>query len=213
MDAELHYDAGYFHDRQAIHEFGGWANLGKFERHIKSTDTVLDFGCSGGYLLDHVQCARKIGVELNPVPRAVAESKGHRVYERTASVPDESVDVVISNHVLEHTKSPLAELEALRSKLVSGGKIVLAVPCEGSALQFKPNDSDFHLYTWSPLNLGNLLTAAGFTVHESRRYVHRWPPGVRRYGRQLGRPAFDLLCGLYALTQPSRSQVLAVAVK
>lgn len=213
MDAELHYDARYFNDRQAIHEFGGWANLGKFERYIQPSHTVLDFGCSAGYLLDHIQCARKLGVELNPIPRAEAARKGHEVYERTASVPDESVDVVVSNHVLEHTKYPLAELETLHAKLKHGGKIVLAVPCEGRSLKFKPNDTDFHLYTWSPLNLGNLLTAAGFTVEESREYVHRWPPGVRRFGRQIGRPAFDLLCGLYARTQPSRSQVLAVAVK
>ena len=213
MDAELHYDADYFRGHQPIHEFGGWANLGKFERHIRPGDTVLDFGCSAGYLLDNIRCARKLGIELNPIPRAIAASKGHEVFERTASVPDESVDVVISNHVLEHTKNPLGELEALRSKLKPGGKIVLAVPCEGSSLQFKPRDKDFHLYTWSPLNLGNLLTAAGFTVEESRRYTHRWPPGVRRVGRQLGRPAFDLLCGLYALTQPARQQVLAVAVK
>lgn len=213
MDAELHYNADYFRGHQAIHEFGGWANLAKFEPHIRPEDTVLDFGCSAGYLLDNIRCSRKLGIELNPIPRGLAIAKGYEVYERTASVPDESVDVVISNHVLEHTKNPLGELELLHSKLKCGGKIVLAVPCEGSGLEFKPNDKDFHLYTWSPLNLGNLLTAAGFQVQQSRRYMHRWPPGVRRFGRQIGRPAFDFLCGLYALARPTHSQVLAVATK
>lgn len=42
------YDKKYFDWQKTIGEFGGKANLFKFEDNIKNTDTVLDFGCGGG---------------------------------------------------------------------------------------------------------------------------------------------------------------------
>jgi SAM-dependent methyltransferase len=214
MDAEQHYDQAYFDHHRSTFEFGGWANVPKFQPFIKPRDTVLDFGCSGGYLLEHIVCDRRLGVELNPVPRAIAAAKGIEVFERTASLPDECADVIISNHVLEHTKNPLMELAQLRTKLKPGGQLVLVVPCEGAGTRYRPNDKDFHLFTWSPLNLGNLLTAADFKVLESREYVHKWPPRIHQPIAQLfGRPGFDLACRLYARLRPTLSQVRAVAAK
>jgi SAM-dependent methyltransferase len=214
MNAESHYDEHYFVSRERDFQFGGWANLPKFAGFIRDTHTVLDFGCSGGYLLEHIRCARKIGVELNSVPRAIAGQKGIEVHERLTTVAPESVDVAISNHVLEHTINPLAELRAIRQKLKPGGKLVIVVPSEGPRVRYKPGDSDFHLFTWSPMNLGNLLTAAGYKVIESKAYRHKWPPRIHRLLAKLGgRLGFDLACRLYAYIAPGMLQVRAIAQK
>jgi len=64
-DIMNHYDSKYFKYQKIIGEFGGKANIFKFEKYIKNTDNVVDFGCGGGYLLKNLQCKQKIGVEIN----------------------------------------------------------------------------------------------------------------------------------------------------
>lgn len=46
-----HYDAEYFNWQKNIGAFGGWANSFKFKNSISKSDTVIDFGCGGGFLL------------------------------------------------------------------------------------------------------------------------------------------------------------------
>ena len=46
-----HYDANYLDWQKSIGEFGGKANAFKFKKSIKESSTVIDFGCSGGFLL------------------------------------------------------------------------------------------------------------------------------------------------------------------
>jgi 2-polyprenyl-3-methyl-5-hydroxy-6-metoxy-1,4-benzoquinol methylase len=45
------YGKEYFDRQSSIGEFSGWADLTKFNQYICKEDDVLDFGCSGGYLL------------------------------------------------------------------------------------------------------------------------------------------------------------------
>lgn len=42
------YNQTYFDYHNKIGEFSGWANYTKFEKYIKPTDRVVDFGCGGG---------------------------------------------------------------------------------------------------------------------------------------------------------------------
>ena len=45
------------------------------------------------------------------------------------------------------------------------------------------------LYSWSPMNLGNLLTEAGYEVLETGVNIHKWPPGyltIRKTPRMVG---------------------------
>ena len=70
MKTENYYNEDYFNDYQKkIGEFGGKANLFKFEEHIKNTDNVLDFGCGGGFLLSNLDCKYKAGIEINSIAR------------------------------------------------------------------------------------------------------------------------------------------------
>ncbi len=51
------YEEHYFNDfKKEIGEFGGRANKFMFEKHVLPSDTVLDFGCGGGFLLSNLNC-------------------------------------------------------------------------------------------------------------------------------------------------------------
>jgi SAM-dependent methyltransferase len=208
-----HYDDKYFDWQASIGEFGGWANQTKFSGYIPAGATVLDFGCGGGFLLKRITCAKRVGVEVNAAAAGTARANGIEVYHSPAEVPDDSVDVIISNNALEHTLRPLDELKALHPKLKAGGKIIFVVPCESVSYGYKPGDINHHLYSWSPMCLGNLFTEAGFSVIESRPYIHKWPPKYRLIARLGGRGLFELACRLFGRIERSWYQVRVVAKK
>lgn len=209
-DVATHYGTSYFDFQRPVGEFGGWANETKFTAYIRPEHDVLDFGCGGGFLLKRLNCRSRYGIEINPNARLVAESNGISVVEQIDLIANDSVDVIISNHCLEHVPNPLAALIELRPKLRRGGLAVFVVPCESISTRYRPQDMDQHLYTWSPLNLGNLFAAAGFEVLECRRYAHKWPPVYRHIAR-LGRFCFDLAACVWDRIDGRIFQVRVVA--
>lgn len=208
--ASAHYDEDYFAWQREVGAFGGWADLSKFEPFVKPSDHVLDFGCGGGYLLRALPGSQKIGIEINEVARSEAQSQGSDVRGGTDEVEDEWADVIVSNHALEHCPNPLGELQALLPKLRHGGTIVFVVPCESVHRAYDPESPDYHLFTWAPINLGNLFTEAGFQVVEAKGLIKRWPP-FHRHVAKLGRPIFDLASTIYGRLRPSLSEVRVVA--
>ncbi len=204
------YDEEYFEWQRRIGRFGGTANAFKFRPYVGPADIVLDFGCGGGYLLAGLNCAQRIGVEINDAARREAERLGITVYKDIGDVPDESVTVIISNHALEHVECPLYTLRALLPKLKPGGKAVFVVPHQGPHEPYTPGDPNQHLYTWNPLTLGNLFAAAGYVEITVDLIRHRWPPGYERWYRLLGQRGFDVLCRLYAVLS-GNYQLRAVA--
>ncbi len=193
----------------------GAINARKFAAYIKPDDVVLDFGCGSGALLYHLACRRRIGVEVNPSARDEAGKLGLEIYETLAPVDDNSVNLVISNHVLEHVLSPFETLCELRQKLAQRGKIVLCLPINDwrTEQSFDPNDINHHLYTWTPLLLGNLLGEAGYKLDRVWIYTHAWPP---RYWQVLDRilptKLFDMLCFITSV-RLRRRQIMAIATK
>jgi SAM-dependent methyltransferase len=213
MEGAMHYDAKYFEWQRRIGEFGGWANSSKFQRFIQPEDSVLDFGCGGGYLLKALTCQRRSGVEPNESAAAVARANGIEVFNRAADVTTESVDVIISNHALEHTNRPFDELSALADALRPGGKLVFVVPCESARVSYEPGDINQHLYSWSPMSAGNLVTAAGLEVTMAALHRHSWPPLYETIAAITGRGGFDLACRVWARIDRRLSQVQVVAIK
>ena len=94
-----------------------------------------------------------------------------------------------------------------------GGKVVFIVPCESISYSYQPGDMNHHLYSWSPMCLGNLFTEAGFSVLECKPYIHKWPPGYRWIARIAGRPLFDLACRIYGRLKRSWFQVRVIAIR
>ncbi|MDR2929038.1 MAG: class I SAM-dependent methyltransferase [Cytophagaceae bacterium] len=124
--SETHYNKEYFSWQKSIGEFGGWANKHKFLNYISKDDVVMDFGCGGGFLLKNIICRKKIGVEINSSAAETARQNGLEVYSIVDDVPDEIVDIIISNNALEHTRYPLHELKKLYKKLKPGEGLFLS---------------------------------------------------------------------------------------
>lgn len=207
------YAENYFNWQKSIGEFGGWANKKKFAEFISCNDEVLDFGCGGGYLLKNIECKKRIGVEINSTAAETARENGLEVYNFVDDVPDNYVDIIISNNALEHTHYPLDELKKLYKKLRNNGKIVFVVPCENITYKYRPNDINQHLYSWSPMCIGNLFTLAGFSVIESKPYIHKWPKNYMKIAKFFGWGIFDLICRIYGQIKREWFQVKIIAEK
>jgi len=207
-----HYDKRYFDWQASIGEFGGWANQSKFAEYIVPSESrVLDFGCGGGFLLRRLECKKRVGVEVNSSAAEVAKQNGVEVFGSAEDVPDEYVDVIISNNALEHTLQPFEELKTLHRKLRVGGRIIFVVPCESISYGYRPNDVNHHLYSWSPMCIGNLFMEAGFSVIESKPYIHKWPPKAELVARVGGRRLFEIACRVYGRIERSWFQVRVIA--
>lgn len=206
-----HYDADYFAWQRDIGAFGGLANKIKFEAFVEPSFNVIDFGCGGGYLLDNLTCDGKIGIEVNPAAAEQARAKGLTVCSQSDEVPDEWADLIVSNNALEHTTDPLDELRALWTKLRRDGRLVLVVPCEAIGYRYKPADINQHLYSWSPMSIGNLCMRAGYEVIRSEPFIHKWPPGYVTIRKWFGLRIFHALCGIYGHLERSWFQVRVVA--
>jgi len=205
-----HYNADYFGWQRRVGEFGAWALAPKFEKSIRSSDTVIDFGCGAGFILNRLNCRKKIGIEPNPSAAEYVARHGIRHFVNSADALHElgegAADVIISNHALEHTLSPFDEIKRLRPLLKPGGIIHFIVPCDSIGMKYSTSDIHRHLFTWSPLNLGNLFSEAGYEVEYSRPWVNKWPPFYRTISA-LGRPIFDLTCRIYGQLERSWFQV------
>jgi len=144
-----------------------------FQPFIEADDIVLDFGCGTGGVLSNIQCKEKLGVEVNPPSVAEAVEKGIEVHSDFSNLKDNSIDVVISNHALEHVPNPADQISQMARVLKPGGKVVLVVPSENpSSGRFNgwiKNDPDQHIYSWTPLSFGNLISQSGLQVEKSYR--------------------------------------------
>jgi SAM-dependent methyltransferase len=185
-----------------------------FQRHIEPDQVVVDFGCGGGYMLEALDAEERIGIEVNDVARAEAHARGIRTVGSANELPTEWADVVISNHALEHVLHPYSELCELRRILKPGGKLVIRLPLDDWRTQrrYRDDDPNHHLYAWTPLLLGNLLSEAGFTVKECRIVACSWPPFHAQLFRLLPRTLFDLAGCVSARVRGLR-QLTAVAVR
>ena len=138
--------AAYWEWQSEIGAIGGRLNVRKFAPYIDPEDSVLDFGCCGGFLLEHLPGRQKIGIEPLEPARERAISVGLHVVSNARELEDASVDVIVSNHALEHVVEPVAELRGLRRVLRPGGKIVLVVPINDwrSERRRNPDDPNHH---------------------------------------------------------------------
>jgi SAM-dependent methyltransferase len=121
------------------------------------------------------------------------------------------MDLVISNHCLEHVEDPLSVIREMRRVVRENGMIAIVVPCHRVDVPYRKIDRDFHLYSWSAANLGNMVKLAGFDISEAKELRHRWPPKWRLINRYFGIRAFHVASRIWAGIDRSTSQVLCVA--
>ncbi len=196
MESNLYNKVSHYQGEKG-EEYFTWQNSGKefaakifqhkFHSYIKPTDIVVDFGCGGGQLLKALACSQRIGIEVNPIAREFTNNSGIICYESLEYLNDNSIDVIISHHALEHVEFPIGVLRQMTQKLKLNGTLVLCVPIDNWRLQNKydPKDPNHHLHTWTTQLLGNTLFEAGFEdikiSYHVRSWTKRWT--VFLYGR------------------------------
>lgn len=176
QNSENYYDVNYFNDQKVIGKRNAIEIIHNFSKFIKETDAVLDFGCGGGYLLNELICGDKYGIDINPIALAEANKMGIQTFTAIEKLKENSVDVVISNSALEHDPNPRESLKKLFNVLKKNGKIIFRVPHETLNYSYRPNDWNYHLYTWSPMALGNLFNDVGFNILECKIEKSKRPP-------------------------------------
>lgn len=133
-------------------------------------------------MLAALNCKYKIGYDVNPYALQNASDLGISTTTDLSEVENSSIDVVISNSALEHSPTPYEDISRLLLKLKPGGKVVFRVPHETLRWGYKPEDWNYHLFTWSPMALGNLFHAAGFVNIKVSIEVGKKPPMSRIFG-------------------------------
>ncbi len=196
-----HYDEEYFKYQSEIGRFGGWANLTKFSDYIRPEMKVLDFGCGGGYLLANINCQEKLGIEISPVAREAAQNNGINALAATSQVEDGWADI---SHFEQRARALPEPAPGASGALAEGSARAARSSSSFPANPVRNKVTERTIpiiisYCWSPMSAANLFTEAGFQVHESKAYVHIWPPRfIPRLLRSIGgRPLFELGCRLY----------------
>ena len=212
-----HYIEGmgekYFEYQNRMGALSGRLNAWKFMPYVKSDDSILDFGCGGGWLVNQLSGARKCGVELNSVARDCCREIGVESYESIPDIPAGlSFDVIITNHALEHVPYPIEALRELRSRLKPGGKLIIVIPIDDWRTQsdYSGADMDHHLHTWTPRLFANTLVEAGFVPLRIDILTDAWPPAVAQFYR-LPKPVFRAISWVWSILR-KRRQLRAVAV-
>lgn len=144
-----------------------------FQKFIAPTDAVLDMGCGFGEFLNHVRCARRIGIDLNPeAPKYLDKAVEFHAGDvcDLKMVPDATVNVVFTSNLMEHLPSKEAALRMLgeaRRVLKPGGQFIAM----GPNLRFLPGEYwDFwdHLLPITDRSLAEALGSLDFKVVEQR---------------------------------------------
>lgn len=190
------YSAEYWAYQYPMGKIGGVLEVWKFDTLIPPDSTCADYGAGGGFLLHNLPselCTRKMGVEVNPFGRANALNEfGIGLFNNSKYLPDGEIDVIISNHVLEHVLCPWCELLKLKHKLKpSTGRIIMVVPHASRDDAWTGNvDTNNHIYAFSPNTLGHLFAAAGFERITVEVLQHQWPDDAINVYQKEGREVF-----------------------
>jgi SAM-dependent methyltransferase len=135
-----------------------------FERHVNNErrfisflqyvakKRVADFGCGKGFFLRKIQpyCKRVIGVELEQNYVSDLNANGVECLNTLTQIDDDSLDIVVSFHVIEHLPNPLEIFSEMIRKVVSGGQILIEVPHANDFLLSTLNCEDYKQFTlWS----------------------------------------------------------------
>lgn len=217
-DSSGHYlgEAGqqYFERQNAGGVAAALYNRFLYIPYVCGEDDILDFGCGGGHLLASLPAKSRTGIDINPAARAVAVQQGLEVYAHLEELADRRFSRIITSHALEHVPSPLDTLTQLRRLLQPDGLLVWLSPMDDWRTKrqrvARSNDFDMHMYTWTPLTLGNLLITAGFRLNSVRIVTHAIPPVIHARLWRLSPALFHRAAWLWA-SMVKRRQILAVA--
>jgi 2-polyprenyl-3-methyl-5-hydroxy-6-metoxy-1,4-benzoquinol methylase len=159
-------------------------------------DRVLDWGCGDGLLCAELRAAgwqHVFGVDI--ARRRVAFARAHypdiHFYDvplEETDIPQESIDLIITDSVIEHLPDPVEHMAQLRQYLKPDGKLVVSTPNMNSG-NFRllgrfwrgllaPN---VHIFLFTPESIERCLQLAGFQVLR----VGSYHVGTRNHFRRM----------------------------
>ena len=97
-------------------------------RPLNPTDDVLDLGCGSGEIAEYLSAACRMSCADAVDQRTHGLNLPFHTADAMLPFADASFDVVVSNHVIEHTPDPFAHLREIRRILKPGGVAYLATP-------------------------------------------------------------------------------------
>ena len=124
---------------------------------------IFEFGGALGYNLLALKNQHACHMlELSEIGRSHANKFGIVTYADVKEIEEKKFDVILCRHVLEHVDNPLEILQLLKGMMKPGAKMILVLPIEESYAPPVKDEIDFHLFTWNPRTICNLLHKAGF---------------------------------------------------
>lgn len=140
--------------------------------YIERSARVLQIGSSDGYTLSQFKSA---GCEVKGVePSTAAAHLAWKLYgvathngffEEYEAEENESHDLIVMTHVLEHIYDPESVLRKCADILSSDGLLYIEVPALVGSDAWSPTYFSFeHVSYFSPLTLRNLLAKSGFNI-------------------------------------------------
>jgi SAM-dependent methyltransferase len=190
---EKHYNEEYFSSQIDYGKVDSEIEKDFFQGYIKNTDSIAEFGCGSGLLLSKLKCQSRVGIEINPAARDYAKGIGIRTVGDLEEIEDESLDVIISFHALEHCVNPYEIVSEIYRKLKPFGKCVCVVPYEPLSFEYLKNDPSQHLYIWNQRTLGNLFRLAGFYIRQTGKKEVAWPKEWRHMYHERMADWFDTI--------------------
>jgi SAM-dependent methyltransferase len=163
------------------------------QRLIGSEGTVLDVGCATGKLIGLLQerdswvCR---GVEFKDEIAELGRRRGRHIITGTielASLPPETYDLVMLNHMIEHSDRPLEFMEQVFRVLKKGGKVFIETP-NADCLDYRLFAGRWgcihfprHTYLFSRSNISRLLERSGFVAQKVEFSLHTcgWALGLQ----------------------------------
>jgi len=155
----------------------------------------LDVGCSDGYVIRELEKRggwRGSGIEFQADIAEKGRTAGTDIYTGVlehAPFDDETFNLIIMDHLLEHVTSPEKTMQSAHRLLKPGGYIVGDIPNTdswdaNSAGRFWGGlHTPRHLFLMNKNNLKQLAQRTGFNLVETRASLHtgHWAGSVQNY--------------------------------
>lgn len=167
------YDQSYARPPKWLSQFRAKIYLKQILRYvpIQPQHHILEVGCDYGQLTDLMRqhAIKVIGIDINPT--FIINSSKHYLHYMDAqhlNFPNESFDLIVSSHTIEHIPDILRSLKEMARVLKPGGLLALIYPWEPirgwtvlpeAILQYHSVSvcRQFHLHKFTPRKIDLLL--------------------------------------------------------
>jgi len=200
LSYELENEASFLKLQQLALKDAGFSKLEKTllpaDKQLRATaaPSILDIGCATGALIASLRDKgwRVTGVEISP--SGIYAKNERKLDVRSVPLeenhfPDNSFDVILASHLIEHLNEPKIFLEETYRILKKGGSLFITTP-DISGFQARVFGSRWrsaifdHLYLFSRRTLMKMLKSVGYKIVS----CHSWgglaagvtPKGVKK---------------------------------